>query len=217
MTVGNVVTEWRPHRLKTPDAKIYTLPPFQRAWSPAWTPERCCAYLNGVLRGEPQTPIVVWAPDEQRRMLHLLDGQHRLCSLGATVLDTEGNRRPRPEVCFDLVRAEWVPGKANGVTTFDHDRLMRYEDGRRPADLADGRAPGRWYSDAFWDALLTVHGAMSDADLKVTTLRIGESPEGWRRALSFFVRLNESIPFTESELTALRAFVATLEDSCLIP
>jgi hypothetical protein len=35
--------------------------------------------------------------------------------------------------------------------------------------------------------------------------------------VDYFDRLNRSVPFTESELTDMRAFVATLEDPCLTP
>lgn len=208
LTVGQVVSEWRPRYMGTDREIRYTLPTFQREWSDKWSADRCCAYLNSVLHGEPQTPIVVWDPWNVPA-IYLLDGQHRLCSLGATVLDHEGNRRPRPEVCFDLVRAEWVSGKADGVTTFSHEHLIHADDMRWEA-RGGAPMPDRWRSDAYWEALRQAGWRMEQADLRITTLRLADTPESWRRALSFFELLNRSVPFTEAELADLRAHVAAL-------
>jgi hypothetical protein len=40
-----------------------------------------------------------------------------------------------------------------------------------------------------------------------------ETPAAWRRAVSFFVRMARSVPFTEAELEAMTAYAARVGEA----
>lgn len=205
--VHELVPEWYEYNT---EQKTYTLPPFQRQWQ--WSAARCCDYLNSLLRGERQTPLALWHAWDTGRTL-ILDGQHRLASLGATIVDAVGEPRKAPPVAFDLTRSQWVPGEADGVTTFDrvhiHAALTEYP--------RDDNYPLRWRSDDFRMKLGFVGIRMRSARQLMTGVRLPERTQSWRMVVDYFDRLNRSVPFTEAELADIRAFVATLEDSCPTP
>lgn len=182
----------------------FVLPEFQRAWK--WDAERCCSYMNSILRGGAQTPLVMWHQRDRERTL-LLDGQHRLACLDALVVDHQGRERKCPPISFDLAQGQWVPGEADGVTTFDtHHMNVMWKNWCRPSR----ESALRWGSDAFFDALFAMYDRMREARLQVTSTMQPESPTAWFNVLAYFRRVNESVPFTEAELDDLHAYVADM-------
>jgi hypothetical protein len=200
-TVRMLSAAWQMRLVGDEERSVFVLPEFQREWK--WGAERCCSYMNSILHGEAQTPLVMWHQREKNRTL-LLDGQHRLACLDALVVDHQGRERKCPPISFDLTQGRWVPGKADGITTFNthHLHVMQQSWGRRGQESAL-----RWGSDAFFDALFAVFDRMAQAYLQVTATMQPESPAAWLNVLAYFKRVNESVPFTDEELVLLDEYV----------
>lgn len=194
-----IVMEWQWHH--TPSN--YVLPPFQRNWASEWDAARCCAYLNSLLTDAEQTPIVLWKVSGTDKT-YLLDGQHRLVTLGAHVVDSHGQQRIPPAVCFDLAAARWLPGDGDGRTTFPRSTMMLAT--RSPF----WRNPQPWASDAFQDAMFAAGGRFCETYLTITRMLHSETPDAWRRALNYFDHMHKAVPFNHDEREAMRVYVAAL-------
>lgn len=182
----------------------YVLPPYQRGWSGQWDAERCCAYLNALWRTEEQPPLVLWRTDNTRT--YLLDGQHRLATLGACVIDAHGTPRTSPQVSFDLIKGLWVPGDGDDRTVFSRARLMQLQD-----YVWENRTLVPWQSDAFVCAICRVVAHIRECQLPVLMMSHRETPEAWTKAFAYFVHMHMSIPFNAQEMDAMRAYVESLE------
>lgn len=194
---------WNAHKMRIPNLaeQAYALPRFQRRWT--WSLDRVLSYLQSILDGEAQTPIVMWRPYKAEHAI-LLDGQHRLVSLGATVTDDTGAVRPLPAVRLNLVSMLWEPGEPDNRESVGVDLVFARDPLRI---LRDRDRTGRQYqSDAFTDCVCSViQRIQHDLDLPVISSREPESAEAWRRTADYFLRLNRSVPFTDAELSGLLA------------
>lgn len=206
-TVRMLTDAWQLRIIGEEERTTYMLPEFQREWK--WSAERCCSYMNSILHGEAQTPLVMWYQREKNRTL-LLDGQHRMACLDALVVDHQGRERKCPPISFDLAQGRWVPGEADGITTFNtqHFHVMQQRWRQRGEESAM-----RWWSDAFFDAMFAVFDRMAQAYLQVTSTTQRESPAAWLNVLAYFKRVNESVPFTDEELALLDGYVHSIGSS----
>lgn len=198
-----VNTSWRTEQVSIGDILepregaplVYELPVFQRPFNR--TPEQVCSILQSLFDSEAPTPIVVWSPAGTGRHL-LLDGQHRLVSIGARVVSSSGAPRTAPQVRFNVMTLRWEPGRADGENTFGTDVMFD---------------PWfRWSTNITGDVELRRHlSACCDrhANLSLSVVRcyLPESAAAWGEAASYFERLALSVPFTADELGALRCFV----------
>ena len=170
----------------------YVSPVFQRALN--WTRERRCAYLQSMFLGEPQTPLVLWRPTGANYTL-VLDGQHRLASLACSVEGSDGQPRVLDDVRFNLRTLEWEPGTADNGDTLSAELLLR------PHHYL---WLNKQTSEARWDqACAVVDRLHRHNNTPVLLSTAPETPAAWREAVSFFVRMARSVPFTEVELEAM--------------
>ncbi len=181
----------------------YVSPPFQRAL--CWTPERRCAYLQSMFMGEPQTPLVLWRPCGADYAL-VLDGQHRLASLGCSVEGSDGQPRVLDDVRFNLRTLEWEPGTADNGDTLSPERLCKPHHHRwlnNDAVAING--------EAWWEQVCAVGERLHRHNPTPVLMNTDpETPAAWREAVSFFVRMARSVPFTEAELEAMTAYAARM-------
>lgn len=193
---------WSSHKFRIPQLteQVYVLPRFQRRWT--WSLDRVLEYLQSIIDGETQTPLVIWRPFRSERSI-LLDGQHRLVSLGASVTDDTGVVRPSPVVRLNLVTMLWEPGIPDNRTSVGVDLVFRRDPLRILRDR--DRAGIQYQSDAFNDCICEVVQRAQDLDLPAITSREPETIETWARTADYFRRLNRSVPFTEAELSGLLA------------
>lgn len=91
------------------DDGTYHLPPWQRGQ--VWTPDQQVAFCEAVWMGLPMPPLLVW---ERRvgsgiadRAAVVLDGQQRLCALGARVLRSDGSPVAPTSAFLDLETGRW--------------------------------------------------------------------------------------------------------------
>jgi hypothetical protein len=191
-------TEQRPVR--------YVSPPFQRVLR--WTPERRCAYLQSMFMGEPQTPLVLWRPDGANYTL-VLDGQHRLASLACSVEGSDGQFRVLDDVRFNLRTLEWEPGTTNNGDTLSAERLCKPHHHRwlnNDAVAING--------EAWWEQVCAVGERLHRQNPTPVLLSTDpETPAAWREAVSFFVRMARSVPFTEVELEAMTAYAERMGEA----
>jgi hypothetical protein len=184
----------------------YVSPPFQRVLR--WTPERRCAYLQSMFMGEPQTPLVLWRPCDADYTL-VLDGQHRLASLACRVEGSDGQPRMLDDVRFNLRTLEWEPGTSDDGDTLSPERLLKphhYLWLNKQAIELNG--------EAWWDqACAIVDRLHSHNNTPVLLSTAPETPATWREAVSFFVRMARSVPFTEVELGAMTAYAAGMGEA----
>ena len=179
----------------------YISPVFQRAL--CWTRERRCAYLQSMFLGEPQTPLVLWQPDGADYTL-VLDGQHRLASLACRVEGSDGQRRVLDDVRFNLHTLEWEPGSANNGDTLSPERLFKPH-----YHLWLNKQAVEINGEVWWDQTRAVIDRLhSRNQIPVLLSTAPETPAAWREAVSFFVRMARSVPFTEAELEAMTAYAA---------
>lgn len=177
----------------------YVLPSYQRSWK--WDLDRVCEYLQSILNNDPQTPVVVWQPMRGERTI-LLDGQHRLVSIGATVFDSDGNQRPLPKVRLDLVNMRWEPGEPDNRTTFGVHTLFSQLYWSSTKELFN--QPNTYKSEVFQVRLIeTAERHSRVTEIPVMVCREPDSLETRQRIAEHFLRLNRSIPFTEDELQSL--------------
>lgn len=177
----------------------YVLPAYQRSWK--WDLDRVCEYLQSILNNDPQTPVVIWKPNRQEHAI-LLDGQHRLVSIGATVFDSDGNQRPLPKVRLDLVNMRWEPGEPDNRTTFGVRTLFAERHWSSCQVVFD--QPNTYKSDDFKVRLIeTAVRHSQTTEIPVMSCSEPDSPETRQRIAGHFLRLNRSIPFTEEELQSL--------------
>lgn len=179
----------------------YIAPPFQRAL--CWSARRRCAYLQSMFVGEPQTPMVLWQPDGADYTL-VLDGQHRLASLACSVEGSDGQPRVLDDVRFNLRTLEWEPGTADDCDTLSPERLLKPHH-----YLWLNRQAAERNSEAWWDqACAVVDRLHRHNNTPVLMSTAPETSATWREAVSFFVRMARSVPFTEVELEAMTAYAA---------
>lgn len=179
----------------------YIAPPFQRAL--CWSPARRCAYLQSMFIGEPQPPLALWRPQGAEYTL-VLDGQHRLASLACEVYGADGQRRVLDDVRFNLLTLEWEPGTADGGDTLSPGRLLKSHH-----YLWLNRQAAEHNGEAWWaQACAVVDRLHSHNQTPVLLSTASETPAAWREAVSFFVRMARSVPFTEAELEAMTAYAA---------
>lgn len=176
----------------------YVSPPFQRAL--CWSPARRCDYLQSMLMGEPQPPLALWQPQGAQHTL-VLDGQHRLASLGCEVYGVDGQRRVLDDVRLNLHTLEWEPGTADGLSTLSPERLLKPHHHLWLNKQAN--------DEGWWDHVLNIIKRLhSHNQTPVLMSTAPETPAAWREAVSFFVRMAQSVPFTEAELEAMTAYAA---------
>lgn len=82
---------------------VFHLPPMQRPI--VWTPAQQLALVDGLWRGLPVAPVIVWEDRQRRRWL--LDGQQRMTAIGADVRTADGVRRPAPPTRWDWQSGAW--------------------------------------------------------------------------------------------------------------
>ena len=92
--------------------QVYHLPPWQRGQE--WTPAQQVALCEAVWTGLPVAPMLLW---ERRRAdgskyAVVLDGQQRLCAMGATVLRHDGTPCEPTSAHLDLETGRWLAGPA---------------------------------------------------------------------------------------------------------
>lgn len=201
---------WSAHKFRIPSltGQVYVLPRFQRRWT--WSLDRVLEYLQSIIDGETQTPLVIWRPFRSERSI-LLDGQHRLVSLGASVTDDTGAARALPTVRLNLVTMLWEPGIPDNRTSVGVDFVFARDPLRIIRDR--DRDGTHYQSDAFSDCICGVIQRIQDLDLPAITSHEPESTETWARTADYFRRLNRSVPFTEDELSGLLADTLTPKES----
>lgn len=177
----------------------YVSPPFQRAL--CWSVARRCAHLQSVFMGEPQPPLALWRPQGTEHTL-VLDGQHRLVSLGCEVYGADGQRRVLDDVRFNLLTLEWEPGTADKVDTLSPEQLLKPHH-----HLWMNKQAKTFNDDVWWDHVCSVIQRFNSHNTTPVLLSTApETPAAWREAVSFFVRMARSVPFTEAELEAMTAY-----------
>lgn len=180
----------------------YRLPEFQRAW--AWDDQNVCDFLMTLFKKNSQTPLVLWKPRGGKDII-LLDGQHRLVSLGANVVDHLGNVRPTPKVRFDVMKLQWEPGVGDDYTTFDLVKMMNPWPHSWLLPLSKG-----WTNDhSRHVAACTDRHTRQDITVVESTEE--ESPESWSEAVSYFERMLLSVPFSQEEFLSVRKYVQGLK------
>jgi hypothetical protein len=87
----------------------YVLPPWQRGQ--VWTPAQQVALCEAIWSGLPVAPLLLWerktGPGFEDRVTVVLDGQQRLCALGARVLRHDGTPCTPPAAYLDLETGRW--------------------------------------------------------------------------------------------------------------
>lgn len=88
---------------------VYHLPPWQRGQ--VWTPAQQVAFCECLWRGLPFAPLLVWershgAPKHEVSGV-VLDGQQRLCAVGARVLRADGSPTAPTSAFLDLETGRW--------------------------------------------------------------------------------------------------------------
>lgn len=186
------------------DVLQYRLPAFQRAW--AWDDQNVCDFLMTMFKKMSQTPLVLWKPRGGKDII-LLDGQHRLVSLGATVVDHQGSVRPTPKVRFDVMKLQWEPGEGDNYTTFDLVKMMNPWPHSWLLPLAKN------WSNEHFRHVAACTDRHTRQDITVVESTEEESPESWSEAVSYFERMLLSVPFSQGEFKALRAYSHTLRST----
>lgn len=184
------------------DRLQYRLPTFQRAW--AWDDQNVCDFLMTLFEKKSQTPLVLWKPRGGKDII-LLDGQHRLVSLGANVVDHLGNTRPTPKVRFDVMKLQWEPGVGDDYTTFDLVKMMNPWPHSWLLPLAKS-----WTNDHFRH-VASCTDRHTRQDITVIESMEEESPESWSEAVNYFERMLRSVPFSQEEFLSVRKYVQGLK------
>lgn len=96
----------------THDLQPYVLPPWQRGQ--VWTAAQQVAFCEAVWCGMPSQPILLWQRDGYKGLPIVLDGQQRLCALGAYVLRADGTVNTPTAAHLDLETGRWQVGPAEG-------------------------------------------------------------------------------------------------------
>jgi hypothetical protein len=95
---------------------VYYLPPWQRGQE--WTPAQQVAVCETVWNGLPLAPILLWerqvGPGVMNRVMVVLDGQQRLCALGADVRRHDGTPCAPTSAHLDLETGRWQAEPAAG-------------------------------------------------------------------------------------------------------
>lgn len=106
----------RPHLAsmrKLLNETTYHLPPWQRGQ--VWAPAQQVAFCETVWNGLPYSPILLWELRvEKDTAVVILDGQQRLCALGAHVLRHDGTPNEPTAAHLDLETGRWQVGPADG-------------------------------------------------------------------------------------------------------
>ena len=100
----------------------YVLPPWQRGQ--VWTSAQQVALCEAIWSGLPIAPLLLWerqtGPGLGDRVTVVLDGQQRLCALGARVLRHDGTPCAPPSAFLDLETGRWSaePAPSHPPITF---------------------------------------------------------------------------------------------------
>lgn len=96
--------------------QVYHLPPWQRGQ--VWTEAQQVAFCETLWNGLPVAPLLVWTRgkrDAEGREHHIvLDGQQRLCTLGAQVHRHDGTPCTPTRAVLDLETGRWSVGEPDG-------------------------------------------------------------------------------------------------------
>jgi hypothetical protein len=88
---------------------VYHLPPWQRGQ--VWTPAQQVAFCECLWEGLPFAPLLVWERShgelKHGRSSVVLDGQQRLCAVGARVLRSDGSPTVPTSAFLDLETGRW--------------------------------------------------------------------------------------------------------------
>lgn len=183
---------------------VYHLPPWQRGQ--VWTPEQQVAFCECLWRGLPFAPLLVWerwhGGGIANRSNVVLDGQQRLCAVGAHVIRPDGSPTVPTSAFLDLETGRWGTEPAPDWPPI----TMR--------DAASGGSEWAW-DDDLWETLgrtghrrlrmLLAHAAQRVGMLEVVTYLMGASvpPEDAVRVFRSWNRPGTPIP--EDEVEALIA------------
>ena len=125
-------------------------------------------------------------------------------SLACEVYGADGRRRVLDDVRFNLLTLEWEPGTADDGDTLSPERLLM------PHHHLWMRRQDRAFNDeGRWEHVCAIIKRLhSHNQTPVLLSTAPETPAAWREAVSFFVRMARSVPFTEAELEAMTAYAA---------
>lgn len=97
--------------------QVYHLPPYQR--EQVWSSEQQVTLCKTLWVGLPVAPLLLWAwgnRDAQGRQHYIvLDGQQRLCALGAQIYRHDGAPCTPTRAVLDLETGRWHIGEPDGV------------------------------------------------------------------------------------------------------
>lgn len=95
---------------------VYRLPPWQRGQ--VWTPAQQVALCETIWNGLPLAPLLLWVrrvgPNISDVAVVVLDGQQRLCALGADVRRHDGTPCTPTAAHLDLETGRWQVGPSEG-------------------------------------------------------------------------------------------------------
>lgn len=162
--------DWLLHGPSTRERQPYVLPPWQRGQ--VWTPAQQVAFCEAVWYGMPFQPILLWQRDGYKGAPIVLDGQQRLCALGAYVLRADGTPNAPTAAHLDLETGRWQVGPA---------------DGHPPITMAHAASTG-WLHDEW-----TPDGRADLARWRTSSL-VAEASERLRGGRSFVYTIGTGVP-----------------------